>query len=413
MSGGAGSDEGAGQLDRILTTHTGSLIRPPELEADLIRREQGRPVDEERFAAARRDGIAAVMREQADNGLDIVNDGEFDKNSWITYIYYRITGIETREYAFDPERVLEAIPPTFDRTRTGNVREELNRFVPFYARDWSSGVGTGWVCTGPISYDPAAIDEHLADVRAAADRLGQAADMPGRPVFITAMSPGSLHWIRNEYYVSEEDFVVAFADALRQEYLKIIEAGFYLQVDDAVLWRQRATITMLGGTQRDYDAWADIRVAALNRALEGIPTERIRYHVCSGSGHEAKVVDAGLREVLPAILKVRWGALLIEQANAGHEHEWAVWRDFALPEGRMLVPGVVTHHTHVVEHPDLVAQRLVRLAGAVGPDRIMAGTDCGFAQTAGKSRVQPWTQWAKLRALVAGAAQASAELWPR
>jgi 5-methyltetrahydropteroyltriglutamate--homocysteine methyltransferase len=400
-------------VDRILTTHTGSLIRPPDLAADLIRRERGQPVDEKKFAAALRAGVAAVMREQADNGLDIVNDGEFDKNSWITYIYYRVTGIETREYAFDPERVLEVIPPTFDRTRTGNLREELNRFVPFYARDWSSGAGTGWVCTSPIRYDPAAIDAHLADVRAAASRLGPAADAPELPVFITAMSPGSLHWIRNEYYPSEEDFVFAFAGALRQEYLRIIKAGFLLQVDDAVLWRQRATITMLGGTQRDYDAWADVRVAALNRALEGIPTERIRYHVCSGSGHEAKVVDAGLREVLPAILKVRWGSLLIEQANAGHEHEWAVWRDFALPEGRMLVPGVVTHHTHVVEHPDLVAQRLVRLAGVVGPDRIMAGTDCGFAQTAGKSRVQPWTQWAKLRALVAGAAQASAELWPR
>jgi 5-methyltetrahydropteroyltriglutamate--homocysteine methyltransferase len=398
-------------LDRILTTHTGSLIRPPELEAQLIRREQGEPVDEEKFAAAVRAGVAAVLQEQADNGLDIVNDGEFDKNSWISYIYYRVTGIETRAYAFDPDRVVEAIPPTFDRTRTGNVREELNRFVPFYARDWSSGVGTGWVCTGPISYNPATVDAHLADVRAAADRLGPAAKAPARQVFITAMSPGSLHWIRNEYYQSEEDFVFAFADALRQEYLRIIEAGFLLQVDDAVLWRQRATITMRGGTQRDYDAWAEVRVAALNRALEGIPTERIRYHVCSGSGHEAKVVDAGLREVLPAILKVRWGSLLIEQANAGHEHEWAVWRDFALPEGRLLVPGVVTHHTHVVEHPDLVAQRLVRLAGVVGPDRVMAGTDCGFAQTAGKSRVQLWTQWAKLRALVAGAAKASAQLW--
>jgi 5-methyltetrahydropteroyltriglutamate--homocysteine methyltransferase len=397
-------------LDRILTTHTGSLIRPPELEAQLIRREQGEPVDAEKFAAAVRAGVAAVLQEQADNGLDIVNDGEFDKNSWISYIYYRVTGIETREYAFDPDRVLAAIPPTFDRTRTGNVREELNRFVPFYTRDWSSGIGTGWVCTGPISYNPATVDAHLADVRAAADRLGHAASAPARPVFITAVSPGSLHWIRNEYYESEEEFVFAFADALRQEYLRIIEAGFLLQVDDAVLWRQRATITMRGGTQRDYDAWADVRVAALNRALEGIPTERIRYHVCSGSGHEAKVVDAGLREVLPAILNVRWGSLLVEQANAGHEHEWAVWRDFALPEGRLLVPGVVTHHTHVVEHPDLVAQRLVRLAGVVGPDRIMAGTDCGFAQTAGKSRVQLWTQWAKLRALVAGAAQASSQL---
>jgi 5-methyltetrahydropteroyltriglutamate--homocysteine methyltransferase len=397
-------------LDRILTTHTGSLIRPPELAAQLIRREQGEPVDAEKFAAAVRAGVAAVLQEQADNGLDIVNDGEFDKNSWISYIYYRVTGIETREYAFDPDRVLAAIPPTFDRTRTGNVREELNRFVPFYTRDWSSGIGTGWVCTGPISYNPATVDAHLADVRAAADRLGHAASAPARPVFITAVSPGSLHWIRNEYYESEEEFVFAFADALRQEYLRIIEAGFLLQVDDAVLWRQRATITMRGGTQRDYDAWADVRVAALNRALEGIPTERIRYHVCSGSGHEAKVVDAGLREVLPAILNVRWGSLLVEQANAGHEHEWAVWRDFALPEGRLLVPGVVTHHTHVVEHPDLVAQRLVRLAGVVGPDRIMAGTDCGFAQTAGKSRVQLWTQWAKLRALVAGAAQASSQL---
>jgi len=200
---------------------------------------------------------------------------------------------------------------------------------------------------------------------------------------------------------------------LAQEYQMIVDAGFVLHVDDAVLWHKFATFRMSGGSEKDYAAWAMPRIEALNQALDGIPQERVRYHICSGSGHSTKVFDPTLAEILPYVLRVNWGMLLFEQANVVHEHEWTVWQDAKLPEGRVLVPGVVTHHTHMVEHPELVAQRLVRLANLVGRDHVMAGTDCGFAQSSYIARTDAWTQWAKLRSLVEGAQLASTRLWGR
>ncbi len=205
----------------------------------------------------------------------------------------------------------------------------------------------------------------------------------------------------------------AAAEALREEYRRIIDHGLLLQIDDAVLWHRYASIKMAGGTEHDYAAWANPRIEALNHALEGIPQDRVRYHVCSGSNHATKVFDPSLRDILPYVMRVNWWMLLFEQGNVGHEHEWTVWQDVTVPEDRILVPGVVTHHTHMVEHPELVAQRLVRLANIVGRDRVVAGTDCGFAQSSFITRADPWTQWAKLRSLVEGAEIASNQLWGR
>jgi 5-methyltetrahydropteroyltriglutamate--homocysteine methyltransferase len=195
------------------------------------------------------------------------------------------------------------------------------------------------------------------------------------------------------------------------EYRRIVDAGFMLQVDDAVLWHKYGTVRLSGGSVEDYRAWADLRVEALNHALAGIAPERVRYHVCTGSGHGPHTIDPSLRDVVEFVLRVNARALLIEQGNARHEHEWHVWEDVALPDDKILVPGVVTHHTQMVEHPELVAQRLVRLADLVGRERVMAGTDCGFAQMATVRRVPEWTQWAKLQSLAEGARLASVELW--
>jgi len=220
-----------------------------------------------------------------------------------------------------------------------------------------------------------------------------------------------VYWLRNEHYATEEELVYAVADALHREYRAIVDAGFLLQVDDAVLMHEYDSILSRGGSVEDYRRWAELRVEALNHALEGIPEERIRYHVCFGSWHGPHVYDPPLADVVDLVLRVRARYYLIEQANPRHEHEWRIWEDVDLPDGKVLVPGVVTHHTNVVEHPQLVADRIVRLAGVVGRERVMAGTDCGFAQSAPVQRVHPSIQWAKLEALAEGARLATRQLW--
>jgi 5-methyltetrahydropteroyltriglutamate--homocysteine methyltransferase len=391
-------------MSRILTTHTGSLIRPDELRPFLWAAERGEVYDAGEFHRVLRGAVADVVRRQAEAGVDIVNDGEYGKISWITYLYDRVGGIETRLVPFEGRGALDLVPPSVDREKYGEeaVFQEAWRFADFWTEDYAAGgEGTTWVCTGPIVYDPAENDAQLAILREAVDAVDVA------DAFVTAVSPASLYWITNEHYPSERDFVFAVADALREEYRAIVDAGFLLQVDDAVMWHKLATIKMLGGGFEDYRRWAELRVEAINRALDGIPEERVRYHICSSSGHGPHTVDPGIDEVLEFVLQVNAGAYLVEQANVRHEHEWAVWNDLPLRDGKVLVPGVVTHHTEVVEHPELVAQRLERMASILGPDRVVAGTDCGFAQAATTRRVPEWTQWAKLRALAEGAALAS------
>jgi 5-methyltetrahydropteroyltriglutamate--homocysteine methyltransferase len=229
--------------------------------------------------------------------------------------------------------------------------------------------------------------------------------------FLPVVAPASVYWLQNEHYATEEELVYAVADALHEEYAAIVEAGFLVQVDDAVLMHEYDTILARGGSAEDYRRWARLRVDALNHALDGIPEERVRYHVCFGSWHGPHAFDPPLADVIDLVLAVNARYYLIEQANPRHEHEWRLWEDVELPEGKVLVPGVVTHHTNVVEHPELVAERLVRIAGLVGRERVIAGTDCGFAQSAPVQRVHPSIQWAKLEALAEGARLATERLW--
>jgi 5-methyltetrahydropteroyltriglutamate--homocysteine methyltransferase len=260
-----------------------------------------------------------------------------------------------------------------------------------------------WVCNGPIEYDRTAVDNDIANLRAALEGV----DAEG---FLPVVAPASTYWLENQHYATEEEFVYALADALAVEYKAIVDSGFMLQVDDAVLMHEMDSILAEGGSMKDYRDWAQLRVDALNHALKDIPPEKVRYHVCWGSWHGPHAYDPPLAEVVDLVLQVNAHAYMMEQANPRHEHEWRVWEDVKLPEGKMLIPGVVTHHTVIVEHPDLVADRLVRLAELVGPDNVMAGTDCGFAQTAFMQRVHPEVQWAKLTALAEGARIASDRL---
>jgi 5-methyltetrahydropteroyltriglutamate--homocysteine methyltransferase len=262
-----------------------------------------------------------------------------------------------------------------------------------------------WFCTGPITYDPSALERDIARFKSALAGI-EVAD-----VFLPVVAPASVYWLRNEYYPSEEEFVFAVADALHEEYRRIVDAGFLLQVDDAVLLHEYDSILSLGGSIGDYRRWAELRVEALNHALAGIPEERVRYHVCFGSWHGPHAFDPPLADVIDLVLRVQARYYLMEQANPRHEHEWRLWEDVELPDGKVLVPGVVTHHTNVVEHPQLVADRLVRLAKLVGRENVMGGTDCGFAQRAFLQRVHPTIQWAKLEALAEGARIATKQLF--
>ena len=371
---------------RILTTHVGSLIRPPELI------ELGAKADR-RYRDALARATEDVVRRQLDAGVDVVNDGEYGKSSWSNYVLDRLTG-----FAPSGDRLFEATWLGRDRIR---FREFMKEHYPRGATS-----APGHVCAGPIRYSGHdAIRRNIADLTAGLAAAG-AADG-----FLTAVAPASTGYeAANEYYASDREYVFAIADALREEYLEIVNAGLTLQVDDAVLANMYDELTQQSAAT--YREWAEVRVEALNHALRGIPEGKIRYHVCFGSWHVPHVADAALGDIVDLMLRVNAGAYSIEAANARHEHEWRVWQTVKLPQGRILIPGVVTHHTMTVEHPRLVADRIVRFAGLVGRENVIAGTDCGFAQIEGLRRVHPQVMWAKLEALAEGARLASRELWP-
>jgi 5-methyltetrahydropteroyltriglutamate--homocysteine methyltransferase len=367
--------------ERILTTHTGSLPRPPAL---LQARSETVP------DSVLRDSVAHIVQLQLAVGLDVVNDGEFGKSSWAAYVLERIKGFEIRRD--------ELIPLNW-------LGRDRQRFRDFFALEMPNAL-TGSpteVCVGPISYQgQALIRRDLANLTAALPADTEA--------FFTAVAPASTGYnARNEYYSTDHEYVYAIADALREEYRAVIDAGVLLQVDDAVLANMYDYL--VEQSPERYREWAGLRVEALNHALEGIPEDRVRYHVCFGSWHVPHMADAPLSEIVDLILQVRAGAYSIEAANPRHEHEWRVWEGGRLPEGKILIPGVVTHHLTTVEHPRLVADRIVRYARLVGRENVIAGTDCGFAQNAGIQRVHPTVMWAKFESLVEGARIASEELW--
>lgn len=376
---------------RILTTHVGSLIRPAELlERSNAAKES--PAERTRYEQTLRDATIDIVARQVEAGIDIVNDGEFGKSSWSNYVLDRLSGFDAR-----PNSLYEAVWLGRDRVR---FREFMEAEFPRGAKG-----GAGRVCVGPIAYrGQEHIRRNIADLKAA---LAAAGLDEG---FLTAVAPASTGYdTSNEYYADDRDYVFAIAEALREEYLEIVNAGLILQVDDAVLANMYDELVQHGQTR--YRQWAEVRVEALNHALRGIPEDRVRYHVCFGSWHAPHVADAPLDAIVPLIVKVRAGAYAIEAANVRHEHEWRVWQTTKLPPGKILIPGVVTHHTTTVEHPRLVADRIVQFARLVGRDNVIAGTDCGFAQLETYQRVHPQVMWAKLNALTEGARLASQELW--
>jgi 5-methyltetrahydropteroyltriglutamate--homocysteine methyltransferase len=403
-------------MERIPVTHAGSLIRPQELLAFLSAVDHGRAsADSADYRAALARAVAYAVRRQAETGIDIIDDGEMGKATWITYLYERTSGLESRPLEGNFSTIL---PASRDRQNFPGAYRELDLLehdatVRVRAEAGGPGAeapGSGpavWVCTGPMTYDRAAIDRDLTNFKVALEGCGK--DIA--ETFMPVVAPASAYWLTNEYYKTDEEFVYAIADVLHEEYRAIIESGAFLQVDDAVLMHEADTMLSRGQSWEDYRRWARVRVEALNHALRGLPEDRIRYHVCFGSWHGPHAYDPPLRDSVDLVLAVNAKYYLMEQANPRHEHEWRIWEDVPLPDGKVLVPGVVTHHTNVVEHPELVAQRLVRLANVVGRERVMGGTDCGFAQGAFMHRVHEEIQWAKLSSLAMGARIASRELW--
>ena len=376
--------------------------------------ERGEPIDEAAYAETLSAAVKDVVQRQVEAGIDVIDDGEMGKSSWITYLYDRTSGIEMRMVeteggrVYPPSRDRLAFPEFYvehDRQQAEEAFEAMGMVMPDVP-EGGQPLTRRFFVTGPLVYDTAALQRDIANFKQALESEG--VDIAN--AFLPVVAPASAYWLENEHYADEEEFVFALADALHEEYKAIVDAGFLLQVDDAVLVHEYDSILSLGGSVDDYRRWAELRIEATNHALSGIPEDRVRYHVCHGSWHGPHVYDPPLKEVIDLVLKVRARYYLFEQANARHEHEWRIWEDVKLADNKVLVPGVVSHHTIVVEHPELVAERLTRLAGIVGPERVMGGTDCGFAQGAFLRRVHPTVQWAKLASLAEGARIASANL---
>ncbi len=400
--------------DRILTSHAGSLPRPEDLVALNFKRTAGELDDEAGFQAQLSQAVKDIVARQRETGIDLVNDGEYghsmghryDYGSWWTYVFQRLGGLELVERA-----VLDVpqAPPKSGDVVLGsfNERRDWNLFADAYG-DQSSGCALPTppriapMCRGPITYTgQEAIQRDIANLKAALDAAGL------QDGFLNSVAPGSGARFGTEYYETDEELIYACADALREEYTAIIDAGLGLQLDDPGIAENWDQINP-APTVEDYQRFTMIRVEALNHAIRGLPTERIRFHLCWGSWHGPHVTDLPMADIVEVMLKINAGAYSFEAANVRHEHEWKVWQDVTLPEGKVILPGVVSHSTNVVEHPELVAERIGRFAQGVGRENVVASTDCGLG-----GRVHPQVAWAKLDALVQGAALASRQLWGR
>ena len=376
---------------RILTTHAGSLPRPADLLEMLQAKEQGKPVDEAARGARLPGAVKEIVAKQIELGIDIVDDGEYSKPSFVTYVNERLGGFGVDKDA--PHR-----GPWV------GTREALS-FPEFYAQGHVGSRQTRMVCTGPVTYKGhALLQRDIANLKAA---------LKGKKIadaFMPAISPSNVEeWQRNVYYKTQEEYIFALGEAMREEYKAIVDAGFLLQIDDPrlvsyYLVKPEATIAQCR-------KWANQRVEALNHALRGIPTEKIRHHTCYGINMGPRIHDMEVKDLLDIILKIRAGAYSFEAANPRHEHEWKIWGNAKLPKGSVLIPGVISHSTVLVEHPQLVAERIGRFASLVGKENVIAGSDCGFATFAGSKEVHPSIVWAKLKALSDGAKIASKELW--
>ncbi|HSZ90478.1 MAG TPA: cobalamin-independent methionine synthase II family protein [Acetobacteraceae bacterium] len=399
--------------DRIITTHAGSLPRPDDLIERARARQEGESHDEASYQAKVTSAVRDVVQRQRAAGIDIAGDGEYGKEmgqrinygAWWSYSFQRLGGLRVGEfmYRMPPQRrqgdeiILTAFPDRRDR----------NLFPTAYA-DPDSGVssnrgGPGMrlpVCVEKLTYTGHdAIAADIAHFKAALQASGV------EEGFMTSIAPGSCSRIGNEYYKTEEEFIYACADAMREEYKAIIDAGLVLQLDDPSIAENWDQINPAPSVEA-YRKFSMIRVEALNHALKGLPRDRIRFHLCWGSWHGPHVTDIPMREIVEVMLAIDAQAYSFEAGNVRHEHEWRVWQDVKLPAGKLIIPGVVSHATNVVEHPDLVADRIVRFARLVGRENVLAGTDCGLG-----GRVHPEIAWAKLKTLAEGAAVATKQLF--
>jgi 5-methyltetrahydropteroyltriglutamate--homocysteine methyltransferase len=378
--------------DRILTTHVGSIPRPKTM-LEMASARTGPPKDPAAYAELVRSSVADIVKRQAAAGIDILNDGEYGKSSWANYVLERMSGFAPRPGSRHPMYWLGR-----DRDRFKEVVENEFRHM--------LGTIQEQVCNGPIRYDATAVRRDIDHLKSALTSTNAVES------FITAVAPASAVFNGiDEFYGNEREYIFALAEALRQEYLAIHKAGFLVQVDDAVLANMYDYL--VSQSPQLYRQWAELRIDALNHALRDIPEDRVRYHVCFGSWHLPHMSDAPLEDIVDLILKVKAGAYSLEAANPRHEHEWRVWQKVKLPAGKILIPGVITHHVMTVEHPQVVADRIVKYANIVGRENVIAGTDCGFAQAENVQRVHPDIMWAKFEALAEGARLATRELWGR
>jgi 5-methyltetrahydropteroyltriglutamate--homocysteine methyltransferase len=382
---------------RILTTHAGSLPRPADLLPLIQAKASGQPHDAQAYAAKVRRAVAEIVRRQADLGLDVVDDGEIGKPGFIPYVNERLAG-------FEPDPEAAASPWTGSR--------EVQAFPEFY--EWFARVmpsppvrSLHMVCTGPISYKG---HEH---VRADIENLEAALQgIDVEDAFIPAISPTGIEgWQKNRYYRDDEEYLYAIAEAMREEYQAIVDAGFLVQIDDPRIATHYVTHPEL--SLEDVRRWARVRIEALNHALRNIPRERVRWHTCYGINIGPRVHDMELKHLLDLIVTVRAGAYSFEAANPRHEHEWRLWEGVKLAEGTVLIPGVITQSSVLVEHPELVAERIMRFARTVGRENVIAGADCGFGTFAGSTEIHESVVWAKLSSLAEGARLATKQLWGR
>jgi 5-methyltetrahydropteroyltriglutamate--homocysteine methyltransferase len=377
--------------DRILTTHAGALPQPSDLKQMHVAKDTGKPLNEEAFSNRVRAAVAEVVKKQIDCGLDIINDGEVGKSNFSRYARERLSGFIEREAK--PEERASMI-----------FARDLVEFRDYFQNRFGSVRGENVkrvFCNGPLKYvGHASLAKEIDDFKAGLQ------DQPYQDAFLPAIAPGTIeHWMKNDYYPSDEAYLFAIADAMHEEYKAIVDAGFLLQIDDPDLpdgWQFMSHMTVA-----EYREYAELRVEALNHGLRDIPSEQVRFHTCWGSYHGPHKYDIPLKDIIDLILKVRANTISIEAANPRHEHEWRVWEEVKLSEGKVLVPGVVGHATDIVEHPRAIADRLVRYAKIVGRENVMAGTDCGLGPRVG----DPQIAWAKFEAMAEGARIASKELW--
>jgi 5-methyltetrahydropteroyltriglutamate--homocysteine methyltransferase len=379
--------------DRILVSHVGSLARPPDLMEMLVARNEGKPFDAEALARRTREAVADVVEKQIECGIDIVNDGELGKSNFSRYTKERLGGFIER-------------PAGADFKPTSIFGRDMLEFTEYFNRGGRTSIGHHarvFYCVEPITY--IGQEEVKADIRNLKNALYGKKIEEG---FLPAVAPGTMeHWMKNEYYRTQEEYLFAIADAMAEEYRAIVDAGFVLQIDDPDLadaWQMHPQMTAV-----EYRKYQELRIEALNHGLKGLPEDRIRFHMCWGSYHGPHKYDIPLNDIADLVLKVRAGCYSIEASNPCHEHEWRVWENGKLPDGKLLMPGVIGHYSDFIEHPRAIADRLIRYAKIVGRENVIAGSDCGIGSRVG----HPQVGWAKFQAMAEGARIASRELWGR